>query len=208
MARLLREAKNIEDFKNVGFESLIDLCEKANRLVDIMNSRGKDHDAPIIDSPTHELLIEALDILIWFRQWKQEIDDDPTCDSEWDFFNTEISSDLNLMIFSLVCTCRFYLSKFSKFKPAIVQRRGNQDPCEHCFAHIRSHCGGTQHATSQMAASATSTASADRHACGGNTKRNCTTAALDGDHATPLNKRNKNHATPLIKRKKNVTFSV
>ena len=153
VARMLEAGSREEGFKTIGFQSLIDLCIKGNRLVDIMNSRGKSHNAPIIDSPSHKLLAEALDSLVWFREWRREITEDPECHSDWDFFNKEINADMNLMVLSLVCTCRFYLSKFAEFKPTLVQRRCNQDPCEHGFAHIRGGYGRTQIATPQMACS-------------------------------------------------------
>jgi len=52
-----------------GYTSLIELCRKLNRIVDIMNARSE-KGAGILNSPRHPLIYEALDLLKWFSDWR------------------------------------------------------------------------------------------------------------------------------------------
>ena len=69
------------------------------------------------------------------------------------------------MVLGLVCFCRYFLSLYPG--AALVQRRGDQDPCEHHFAHVRARGGGSAAVSAFRARSATSVAGTTRVFTGG-----------------------------------------
>ena len=134
---------------------IIELAAKVNRLVDIFNSAGE-KGAPIVDSPSHFLLNEAISILGYFGDWRADLNgrvDNP----ESAFFPKGIYDDLNSLILGFTALARCHLGRFPS--SSVVQRRCNQDCCEHHFSHQRQSCGGGVNPTSVQAAQASARSS-------------------------------------------------
>jgi hypothetical protein len=138
------------------YSSLIAFCLKMDRIVDIMNARGTEREAPILNSPQHVLIDEVLDILKWFADWRSEVEDSDL-EVEEVFLGKRLWEDLNGLLLGVACTARFNLARFPL--EAMLQRRLDQDPCEHHFNHVRQG-GGTSHSnpTAQEATSSTAIA--------------------------------------------------
>lgn len=167
VADMLREAMRtnlLPGAKALG--SLIKICLKLDRLVDILNGAGQEKRAPIINSPHHDTLYEALDILGWFGDWKHDLEA-RELDLEINFLNSELWQDLSGMILSFVCTCRHHLTQFPE--SSVCQRRGQQDVVEHHFGHLRDAAGSGRAVTAWAACSGTAKAAGTRIArAGGN----------------------------------------
>ena len=134
---------------------IIELAAKVNRLVDIFNSAGE-KGAPIVDSPSHFLLNEAISILGYFGDWRADLNgrvDNP----ESAFFPKGIYDDLNSLVLGFTALARCHLRRFPS--SSVVQRRCNQDCCEHHFSHQRQSCGGGVNPTSVQAAQASARSS-------------------------------------------------
>lgn len=157
-----------------SYEALIELCRKVDRLVDIMNSDGRKIQFPMINSTNHCLLEELVGILDYFTIWRAELLREHRA-LETSFLTAEIWRDLHWMILGLASSCQFYLSKNGAGKGgAIVQRRLNQDPAEHHFAHVRQAGGGSSNTNAWQSCSATATSSQTRAIHGGRGRTNCT----------------------------------
>lgn len=146
------------------FESTVLFCRKMNRLVDIMNGRGE-NGAPIVRSPHDDVLYEALDILGWLADWRNDLVEGHL-DLDVHFFPSELWEDVQGMVLSLVCTARYFTSRFPDV--ALCQRRGQQDIVEHHFGHLRQAAGAARGLGAQQARSGTATSAAVRIAGNGN----------------------------------------
>jgi len=160
---MLKEYTASDEPRRALYAPLIELCEKFDRIVDIWNSCSQKN-APIINSPVHDLLFEALDILEWFSLWRDDLSVRGE-DLDSKFFPHEWWEDLNGLVLGLVCTCRFYLLPDNS--RALVQRRGDQDPCEHHFAHLRAKGGSSSSVTAYRARGSTGVAADMRIISGG-----------------------------------------
>ena len=134
--------------------------------MDIWNSAGPEKGAGIIYSSQDKLLYEALDILGWFAAWHNDLQtrfpgEGPHASR---FFGRELWEDLQCLVLGLVCTCRHYLTLHPG--KALVQRRGDQDPCDNHFAHVRGGGGGSASVTAYYARAATTRAGNFRAAGG------------------------------------------
>ena len=189
VATMLEEfAAAIAEMRNI-YAPLIELCRKLDRIVDIWNSRS-DRGAPIINSAHHSLLYEALEILEWFSVWRDEVAFQGV-DLEVAFLGQALWEDLNGLVLGLVCTCRFYLpAEGAQGGRALVQRRGDQDPCEHHFAHVRAKGGGTCSVSAYRARGATGVAG-DVRVIGGGSGNNSTAGVDKAMAACPLAKKPK-----------------
>jgi len=120
----------------------------------------------------HPLLYESIEILSWFGEWRETLIENAEPDIEnVQFLPREIWDDLQGLLLGLVCLSRSSLTRFAG--SAIVQRRLNQDPCEHCFGHVRYAGGGTQNPTSFQSNAAIGVATDLRAVAGGNMNTNC-----------------------------------
>ena len=143
------------------FTCLIELCEKLNRVVDIMNARSE-MKAPILSSPQHELISESLGILGWFAEWHADLGRSGE-DMDTAFFPQALWEDINGLLLGVACTARFCLAAFPGEQ--LLQRRLDQDPCEHHFNHVRGNAGSTRSPDLRQCTQSTSTAG-DMHAGG------------------------------------------
>jgi len=181
---MLREYIASNEHLRALYAPLIELCEKLDRIVDIWNSRAEKN-APIINSSDHELLFEALDILEWFTLWRDDLAFRAE-DLDSKFFPNEWWEDLNGLVLGLVCTCRFYL--LPDDSRALVQRRGDQDPCEHHFAHLRAKGGSSSAVTAYRACGGTGVA-ADMRVTQGGSSNNAKAPVDRGMATAPMPKR-------------------
>jgi hypothetical protein len=117
-----------------SYEPLVQLCVRLNRIVDIFNARG-DKRVEMINTPNHAHLHELLETLSWFGVWRNDLFV-RNLDLDVCFFPRGLWEDLESLVLGIVCLCRFYLKDDGSL--AICQRRGDQDCCEHHFAHLRS----------------------------------------------------------------------
>jgi hypothetical protein len=126
--------------ERVLYSCLIELCKKLDRIVDIMNARGE-RGAPIMNSPQHGLIGEVLDILKWFSDWRSALEAAEQ-NLETAFFGKTLWEDLPGLLLGVACTARFNLAMFPG--ESMLQRRLDQDVCEHHFNHVRQG-GGSSH---------------------------------------------------------------
>ena len=58
------------------YQPMIDVCEKVDRLVDIMNGcsykSGKDRDVEFINTPRHRHINKLFDVVPIFEEWQKE----------------------------------------------------------------------------------------------------------------------------------------
>eukprot|EP00622_Pseudochattonella_farcimen_P006945 FR742824.1.p1 GENE.FR742824.1~~FR742824.1.p1 ORF type:complete len:207 (+),score=24.44 FR742824.1:55-621(+) len=166
----LAEKRFLED--GIDLSAMKLLCQKLDRLVDILNSRVDRASGPI-SSADDPLLEQLLDILGWFSRWKSNIataadllTPEMSAQEQKACFLTEQSwFDLQQLILGFVAGCQFYLQLYPK--RVVVSRRCNQDICEHHFAHVREAGGATDSVTAAQAMAATGTAAAVRLNTGG-----------------------------------------
>jgi hypothetical protein len=143
VAEMLREAiATWPEFTCFG--SLMEMCLKFDRLVDIMNGAGQGKRAPVVNDSQHVMLYEALEILRWCADWRQDLVQ-RGLPLEINFLNQELWEDLSGMVLSFVCTSRHYLTLFPGTE--ICQRRAQQDGVEHHFAHVRDAAGSGRNVT-------------------------------------------------------------
>ena len=94
---------------------------------------------------------ERHSILGYFCDWRADLNgrvDNP----ESAFFPKGIYDDLNSLVLGFTALARCHLRRFPS--SSVVQRRCNQDCCEHHFSHQRQSCGGGVNPTSVQAAQA------------------------------------------------------
>ena len=120
---------NIEEF-----ESMIELFEAVDRLVDIMNGvgykNGKNKDVELINHPLHRHMSELFDILRLFEEWKKE------CGGfNKKFITQQTYEDLVWMVFGVNAIAILYLD--ADENKVMHQGRSGSDVCEHFFAMIR-----------------------------------------------------------------------
>lgn len=192
-ARLQKRASNGEreagcqpliDSERGAYGSLIELTVRLDRIVDIMNARGE-RGAPILSSPHHPLIVEALDILEWFCVWEKDLRERGE-DMDEAFFAKELFEDANGLLIGLACTARFNLAFYAG--AAIVQRFLDQDPCEHHFNHLRQAGGATRAVTAYSSANSTVIAGG-LHVGGLAVTGNCAGTVTMEEANTPLPRR-------------------
>jgi hypothetical protein len=138
-----------------AYEGVRALCEKLNRLIDIMNSTTEKDDIEFINAPDHRHLDELMETLAWFYGWKSKL---ASCNSLTDkerkssFFPDECWADLQSLVLGFVCASKFYLNKYPG--KLMIARRCSQDIVEHHFAHVRASrkSGSAVDATQALAA--------------------------------------------------------
>jgi hypothetical protein len=129
------------------YGSLVEFSRTLDRVVDIMNARSERGAGPI-DSPHSPLIHEALELLVWFCEWKSDLEAHGE-DLEVAFLHHTTWEDINGLLLGVACTARFNLAMFPD--EALVQRRLDQDPCEHHFNHLRQGGGATSNITASRA---------------------------------------------------------
>lgn len=119
---------NIEDF-----QPMIDLFNKVDRLVDIMNGtgfKGKDRKVELINKPRHHHIFELFDILKMFEEWKREAGGYTK-----KFITSYTHEDLIWMVFGVAAHAALYLNEDGT--NVMHQGRSGTDVCEHFFSMIR-----------------------------------------------------------------------
>lgn len=139
MCRLIDEQIASKAINEEFYKPLREIIEKVDRVVDIFNGtvenrRGEKKGCENINSPTHKHVVELLDILALFSEWRAEAKELKNSDL---FIPYTSFDDLCSMVFGLVGVAQTYLK--ADGSRTMVQRRGNTDVLEHCFAHIRQH---------------------------------------------------------------------
>ncbi|KAL7538982.1 hypothetical protein ACHAXR_008930 [Thalassiosira sp. AJA248-18] len=116
------------------YEPMIEIFEKVDRLVDIINAtrvkNGKDLKVEFIDHPRHRYIYELFSILQLFEEWKKDAGG-----LNKKFITRQIYEDLCWMVFGMAGLACTYLEE-DKSKQ-IHQGRSGSDVCEHFFAKIR-----------------------------------------------------------------------
>ena len=111
-----------------SYEPVIEIFEKVDRLVDIINATRRDLNVGYIDCPQHKHIFELFSVLQLFKEWKDQA-------SGFEFITRESWEDLQWMVFGLVGVACTYLDDDKKKK--LHQGRSGSDVCEHIFAKIR-----------------------------------------------------------------------
>ena len=192
MCRMIDSATTDKPSSQLLYEPLRDLCSRMNDFLDIMNGRRDKGYANIKDSNAKELR-ELGEIMKWFEDWYDEIQDDPRFglepdDKKYAFLPEECWYDLQSIIKGVTAFSVFYLRKFQGHEEImIVQRRLMQDIVEHHFAHVRQSCGGSSHPNQEQAFRATCAAGTMRLFRSG--KGNSGAAPMNVDPKAPLLKR-------------------
>ena len=113
---------------------MIDLFEKVDRLVDIMNGKDysgkKNRDVEFINTPRHRHIFELFDILRLFEVWKKECGG---CNDK--YITVYTYQDLVWMVFGIAAMSCLYLKDDGSI--AFHQGRSGSDVCEHFFSLIR-----------------------------------------------------------------------
>ena len=113
---------------------MIDVFEKVDRLIDIMNgtafSNKKDRDVELINTPKHRHISELFDVLRLFEEWKNE------CGGfNHKYITVYTYEDLVWMVFGVAAVASLYLKEDGSC--VMHQGRSGSDVCEHFFSLIR-----------------------------------------------------------------------
>ena len=111
---------------------VIPLLTNMDRFIDIMNGSGNKN-CHHINSPDHHHLDELLEILDFFRLWKNQKEEKPLS-----FITSQSYEDFQWTILGLVGICKQYLSP-EKYR-VIDQRRAGSDCIENHFANCNHSC--------------------------------------------------------------------
>jgi len=170
------------------YSPLIELLEKMDRLIDIINctrmNRGSFKGCEPINEPFHKHVIELLNILKYLYEWKKE------CGGyTHKFLTQETYEDLQWTILGVIGNAMHYLDEDKSC--AMYQARSGSDVCEHAFSLIRSKNVNPTAAACRQASARSSSAS-DAHlfrfqsgANSGGCKRKAT------DYLAPVPKKSK-----------------
>ena len=96
-----------------------------------------------------------------------------------EFWEREAATASAGLVLGFACSCRFYLMENQS--RVWCQRRGDQDPCEHHFAHVRAAGGSSGNVTAYRASHATAWAGDMRLQAGG--ASNCADAPITTQEA-------------------------
>ena len=137
MCNLIDNQLSAEKLNAQLYGPLRRIIEKVDRLVDIFNGTKENKQkvpkgCENVNSPSHDHLGEVLDILALFNEWRLEAKAKNNANL---FIPYTSFDDLCSMIFGLVGVAQMYLK--NDCSHTMVQRHGNTDVLEHCFAHIR-----------------------------------------------------------------------
>ena len=148
----------------VSYTGVRTLCEKLNRLVDILNSTTEKNDIEFVKGPDHRHLDELMDTLAWFCEWKSKLAASGLTEKEKkaSFFPDECWADLQSLVLGFVCACKFYLAKYGASGALMIARRCSQDIVEHHFSHVRACRKSGSAVDAAQALAATGTAAARR----------------------------------------------
>ena len=136
MIKMIRDhcdrAENLANIKD--YEPMIELFDKVDRLVDIMNGtgykKGKNRMVELINHPKHPHITELFDVLRVFEEWKKE------SGGFTEKFITNYSyEDLVWMVFGIAASACLYMKEDGSL--AMHQGRSGSDVCEHFFSMIR-----------------------------------------------------------------------
>ena len=115
---------------------MIELFDKVDRLIDIMNgcdfSKGKCRNVEVIDEPKHRHINELFDILRVFVEWREQ------CKGKGNsikFITYQTYDDLRYMVFGIASQACLYLDDDKSM--VMRQGRSGTDYCEHFFAKVR-----------------------------------------------------------------------
>ena len=131
MIQMLRDhSQEHEDGDSENFEDIIEMFQKIDRLVDIVNGTRRERDVQFIDCPQHKHIFELFSTLQLFEEWKDQ------CGGfTFEFITRETYEDLQWMCFGLIgVACTYLLADKSR---KMHQGRSGSDVCEHFFAKIR-----------------------------------------------------------------------
>ena len=127
--KMIRDyCENVENLADIkDYEPMIELFDKVDRLVDIMNGNGyKASNIELINKPRHEHVLELFGILRTFEEWKKE------CGGYTDKFITNYThEDLVWMVFGVAAHAALYLKEDES--NTMHQGRSGTDVCEHFF---------------------------------------------------------------------------
>jgi hypothetical protein len=140
------------------------MCEKLDKLVDILNSTTEKKGIEFVDGPKHAHLDELMETLAWFSDWKTKLaaSDLSAQEKKASFLPGECWADLQSLVLGFVCACKFYLRKYGKDGAIMIARRCSQDIVEHHFSHVRASRKSGPAMDSVGAMKATGTAAARR----------------------------------------------
>ena len=94
-----------EDGDLEQFEDIIELFEKIDRLVDVVNGTRREMDVHFLDCPQHKHVFELFSVLQLFEEWKD------WCEGfTFKFITRESYEDLQWMCFGLIGVACTYLS--------------------------------------------------------------------------------------------------
>ena len=112
------------------YQPMIDIFEKVDRLVDIMNGRsyksGKDKDVELINTPRHRHIKELFDVVLLFEEWRKEIKGDAM-----KYMTNYTHEDLLWMVFGVASVASLHLE--TDGTKTMHQGRSGSDVCEHFF---------------------------------------------------------------------------
>lgn len=116
--------------KKEDYAGMLELFEKVDRLVDIINVTKRERRVEYISCPRHKHVYELFSILQLFEEWKKEAGG-----LTKKYITRETYEDLKWMVFGLAGLACTYLKDDNSLK--LHQGRSGSDVCEHFFAKIR-----------------------------------------------------------------------
>ena len=130
MIRMIRDYCEFhEDGDTEEWETIIEVLEKVDRTVDIINCR-RDRGFECIDCPQHKHIYELFSVLQLFEEWKEDAGG-----FTFEFITRQTYEDLQWMVFGIAGIACRYLNPDKSRK--MHQGRSGSDVCEHFFAKVR-----------------------------------------------------------------------
>ena len=131
---MIREYCEVTETADISdYEPMIELFDKVDRLVDIMNgnnvSGGKNRDVEHINCPRHRHVFELFDVLRIFEEWKKE-----SGGFSAKFITNYTYEDLVWMVFGIAAAATYLKEDRSL---AMHQGRSGSDVREHFFSQVR-----------------------------------------------------------------------
>ena len=130
MIRLIKDCceAHPDDYDLEAYEPVIEIFDKVDRLVDIINATRRDLKVEYIDGPQHKHIFELFSVLQLFQLWREDAEN-------FEFITRESYEDLQWMVFGMAGVACTYLDGDKSKK--MHQGRSGSDVCEHFFAKIR-----------------------------------------------------------------------
>jgi hypothetical protein len=172
MCHLIQKQAESSKLNAEFYAPLLEIIEKIDHFVDIFNDtvenkQGVEKHCKNLNSPKHMYIDELLATLALFNEWTLEAKEKKN--AKLSILYTSFD-DLCSMVFSLVGIAQTYLKEDCSC--IMVQRCGNTDVLEHCFAHI--HQKEWNFNISHGCQAVGQGASNQLHSLGGNDRQECT----------------------------------